>query len=162
MFVKIQCIKLNDCGKNCRNSISAFMVICLHSCSYGYKRYGCRKAKLSNFRGTILCTPPPFCWGAQGGGGVEPPTKFLKRGAWQDLNFKRTILKGGSSRKTNIEGDFVKTGAWTVCRVRGWFGRKKGEVFLRGSWYPNAHYGKVLLFSMRQGMLWPIILKDQP
>ena len=26
--------------------------------------------------------PPPFLQG-----GVEPPTKFLKRGAWQDLNF---------------------------------------------------------------------------
>ena len=27
----------------------------------------------------IVCTPPPFL---QGEGGVEPPTKFSKRGAW--------------------------------------------------------------------------------
>ena len=27
--------------------------------------------------------PPPFCWG------VEPPTKFSKGGACQDLNFQR-------------------------------------------------------------------------
>ena len=38
-----------------------------------------------------LCIPlehsvcPPLSAGA--GGGVEPPTKFSKRGAWQDLNF---------------------------------------------------------------------------
>ena len=24
-----------------------------------------------------MCTPSPFCWG---GGGVEPPTKYSKRG----------------------------------------------------------------------------------
>ena len=33
----------------------------------------------------IVCTPL-FLQGGRGGG-VEPPTKFSKRGAWQDLNF---------------------------------------------------------------------------
>ena len=30
-------------------------------------------------------------------GGVEPPTKFSRRGAWQDLNFQRgvTFVRGG-------------------------------------------------------------------
>ena len=31
---------------------------------------------------------PLFCWDVGGGGGAEPPIKFLKRGAWQDLNFQ--------------------------------------------------------------------------
>ena len=34
----------------------------------------------------MVCTPL-FCWKVGGGGGAEPPIKFLKRGAWQDLNF---------------------------------------------------------------------------
>ena len=33
----------------------------------------------------IVCTPPPFLLEGRGGG--EPPTKFSKRGALQDLNF---------------------------------------------------------------------------
>ena len=31
---------------------------------------------------------PLFCWDVGGGGGAEPPIKFFKRGAWQDLNFQ--------------------------------------------------------------------------
>ena len=33
----------------------------------------------------IVCTPPPLSPGGERGG--EPPTKFSKRGALQDLNF---------------------------------------------------------------------------
>ena len=36
-----------------------------------------------------------FCWG---GVGVELPTKFSKKGAWQDLNFQRGLAgKEGSN-----------------------------------------------------------------
>ena len=35
----------------------------------------------------IVCTPPPPPFLLGGGGGGEPPTKFSKRGALQDLNF---------------------------------------------------------------------------
>ena len=50
--------------------------------------------KLTAIQGNLLVDPtlhpmkthsvhlPPFCWGR-----VEPPTKFSKRGAWQDLSF---------------------------------------------------------------------------
>ena len=32
-------------------------------------------------------------------------------------------------------------GTWTVCRFQGGgLGKKEGVVFLRGAWYPNAHY----------------------
>ena len=41
--------------------------------------------------GVIVCTPPPPPSSARGvvaqEWGVEPPTKFSKGGAWQDLNF---------------------------------------------------------------------------
>ena len=33
-----------------------------------------------------------------------------------------------------------KKEAWTVCRFKGSLPKKKGIVFLRGAWYPNAHY----------------------
>ena len=45
------------------------------------------------------------------------------------------------SWKTNIEGGLLKKGIRTVCRLkRGEFGKNEGVVFLRGDWYPNAHY----------------------
>ena len=34
---------------------------------------------------------PSLLSAAAGGGGLEPPTKFSERGAWQDLNFERGI-----------------------------------------------------------------------
>ena len=50
------------------------------------------------------------------------------------------------SQKTNIEGGLPKkVGAWTVCRFKGGLGKKEGMVFLRGGWYPDAHYGFALL-----------------
>ena len=42
----------------------------------------------------IMCiSPSPFCLG---GGRVEPPTKFAKRGAWQDLFLEGDAGKEGS------------------------------------------------------------------
>ena len=35
----------------------------------------------------IECTTFFLGWMGIGGGGVEPPTKFSKKGAWHDLNF---------------------------------------------------------------------------
>ena len=36
--------------------------------------------------------PPFLLWG------IEPPTKFSKRGAWQDLNFEKGVAgKGGGN-----------------------------------------------------------------
>ena len=68
--------------------------------------------------------PPPFC---RGEGGVEPPTKFTKRGGGVD----RTSFRGGGSRKTNTEGGDCLT-AWTVCRFKGGGGglsKKEGWCF---------------------------------
>ena len=40
-------------------------------------------------------------------------------------------------------GDCLKKGAWTVWRFKGGLVRKRGRgVFKKGSWCPNAHYGK--------------------
>ena len=52
-------------------------------------------------------------------------------------------LLRGSSRKSNIEGKFPKNlGCLEICRDRGGgrLGKKKRVVFLRSSWYPDAHY----------------------
>ena len=48
---------------------------------------------------------------------------------------------GGGIRKTNINGDSLKRGAWTVCRFKGSgnLARKREGCFW-GGWYPNAHY----------------------
>ena len=37
------------------------------------------------------CPPHPFYWQEGGRGGVEPPTKFSKMGAWKNLNFERKV-----------------------------------------------------------------------
>ena len=43
-----------------------------------------------------MCTPNPpprpTDFPLRVGGGGEPPTKFSKRGTWQDLNFERGLL----------------------------------------------------------------------
>ena len=38
---------------------------------------------------------PPLSAGGGGGGGGGPPTKFSKRGAWQDLKFERGVAGRG-------------------------------------------------------------------
>ena len=48
-----------------------------------------KKTWVGLFIGNIVCTPPPpliFPFLLLLGRGVEPHTKFPKRGAWQDLN----------------------------------------------------------------------------
>ena len=49
----------------------------------------------------------------------------------------------GGSRKTNISRGLPKNGGWTVCCFKGGLARKRGVVFLRGGWYPNAHYVRI-------------------
>ena len=57
---------------------------------------------------------------------------------------KYEFQRRGLTKKNNIWGwGAQKGGAWTVCRFKGWIGRKEGVVFLggEGGRYPNAHYG---------------------
>ena len=47
-------------------------------------------------------------------------------------------------------GTALKGRAWTVCRFKGGGGglaRKRGMVFLRGGWYPDAHYELHIFYS---------------
>ena len=44
----------------------------------------------------------------------------------------------------------LKRGAWTVFRFKGWgMASKRGVVFLRECWYPNAHYGFLAVLNWR-------------
>ena len=56
----------------------------------------------------IYCALPILSVG--GWGWVEPPTKFQKRGAWQDLNFERGVAgnEGGNFFQEWWEGNFYK------------------------------------------------------
>ena len=45
------------------------------------------------------------------------------------------------SWKTNLEEGI----AWK----RGGLDKKEGVVFLRGGWYPNAHYESIEVFSVK-------------
>ena len=60
------------------------------------------------------------------------------------------VHKGGSL-KPNMEGGLPKNGGtWTACRFNEGLGKKEGIMFLRGDWYPNAHYAhiaKILSFT---------------
>ena len=61
--------------------------------------------------------------GGGGGRGVEPPTKFSKRGAWHDLNFYRGVAgKEG--------GDFFQVGGGRGtgcnCHIKN---KLKSEIF---------------------------------
>ena len=48
----------------------------------------------------------------------------------------------GGVTKNQYRGGLPKKGeTWTVCQFKGGLARKRGGVFLRGGWYPNAHYG---------------------
>ena len=66
-----------------------------------------------------MCTPL-----SAGGGGVEPPTKFSKRGAWHDLKFYRGVAgKEG--------GDFFQVGGGgggpgCNCHIKN---KLKSEIF---------------------------------
>ena len=35
-------------------------------------------------------------------------------------------------KKHNIEGNYLNSGSWTVCRFKKGLGEKEGVVFLRG------------------------------
>ena len=50
------------------------------------------------------------------------------------VHWKIRFLEGGH-KKSNIEGELRKSGAWTFYRFKGGLGKKEG-----GRWYPNAHY----------------------
>ena len=68
-----------------------------------------------------MCTPLLSAGGR--GGGVEPPSKFTKRGGVDRTSFRE------GSRKTNTEGGDCLT-AWTVCRFKGGgLGKKEGWCF---------------------------------
>ena len=49
----------------------------------------------------------------------------------------------------NIEGELPKReeGAWTVYRFKVGLSKKEGMLFLRGGWYPNAHYVEILVLN---------------
>ena len=63
----------------------------------------------------IVCTPPTFL---QGGGGVEPPTKFSK---WEALTGPQ-LLEGGSCEKR--WGDFFQGGCH--CHIKN---KLKSKIF---------------------------------
>ena len=53
------------------------------------------------------------------------------------------VLGGREVTKNQyIRGSCLKRRAWTICRFKGgaWHERGAGVVFLKGGWYPNAHY----------------------
>ena len=70
---------------------------------------------------TIVCPPLPFLLG----GGVELPTKFSKRGTWQDLSFERGVA--GKEEVTFFRGGGVGWGG-----VGGGASHKGGTIFLWG------------------------------
>ena len=49
------------------------------------------------------------------------------------------LLRGGVHEKPIYRQEFTKRASWTVCKFKGGL-VKKGVGFLRGEWYPNAHY----------------------
>ena len=61
------------------------------------------------------------------------------------VHWKIQFLEGGA-RKSNIGGNCLKMGAWTVWRFKRGLGEKEGGVF-KGDWYPNVHYGDFLEIS---------------
>ena len=93
----------------------------------------------------ILCTtPPPFLLG----GGVDPPTEFLKRGAWHDLKFLREgcwekggdFFQGGCSFyiKDKLKGN--NTTHWNATHNISCY-LSNGDVtdlMARLGWYPGA------------------------
>ena len=62
------------------------------------------------------------------------------------------IFRAGS-RKPNMKGVLAKKEGWTVC---WWVGlaRKKGVVFEKGCWYPNAHYEQSKQSQSNNKLLW--------
>ena len=48
-------------------------------------------------------------------------------------------ILAGFTKKRYIGGIVKKGGAWTVQILKGGM-RKRENVFLGASWYPNAHY----------------------
>ena len=60
-------------------------------------------------------------------------------------SLKNPTFRGGSSRKADIEGGFSKKGGGGGG---GGLARKKGVVFLRGGWYPDAHYANMVVVPM--------------
>ena len=61
----------------------------------------------------------------------------------------------GFTEKPDFQGGFTKNQyIWRNC-LKGWLegvdlgglDKKEGLVFARGDWYPNAHYGKILVAS---------------
>ena len=61
--------------------------------------------------GYIVCTSP-----LSAGGGVEPPTKFSKRGAWQSLSFERGVAgkKGGNFFQGGLQFLQKETKIWNI------------------------------------------------
>ena len=57
------------------------------------------------------------------------------------VHWKIRLLGGRCSRNTNAERELPKKGGLdSLLNSRGGLGKKEGGVFLRGGWYPNAHY----------------------
>ena len=59
-------------------------------------------------------------------------------------------LLGGSSRKTNIEGGLLRKGGFDGLQIWEGYRKKDGVVFLRGDWYPDAHYDCASLDFQRE------------
>ena len=55
------------------------------------------------------------------------------------VHWKIRFLEG-AHKKSNIEGELPKRGAWTFYRFKGGLARKRAGGVFEGGWYPNAHY----------------------
>ena len=48
---------------------------------------------------------------------------------------------GGVHKNQYTDGNYLESGAWTVCRFKGGAWQKRGGgVCEEGGWYPNSHY----------------------
>ena len=59
------------------------------------------------------------------------------------VHWKLQLLRGEGVTKSQYRGERLpKKGEelGLFPDLRGWLGKKKGVVFLRGGWDPNAHY----------------------
>ena len=54
----------------------------------------------------------------------------MKNYIWDSL--KNQIFFGGQHGKPIQRGDYLKYGAWAVCRFKSGLGKKEGMVFLKG------------------------------